>query len=61
MEIESGKGSSSTFFFTMKNPLLALAVSLLALVSLHATEVADLRCEFRKDPLAIDAPKPGLS
>ena len=45
----------------MKNPLLALAVSLLALVSLHDTEVADLRCEFRKDPLAIDAPKPGLS
>jgi hypothetical protein len=45
----------------MKNPLLALAVSLLALASLHAAEVADLRCEFRKDPLAIDAARPGLS
>jgi alpha-L-rhamnosidase len=45
----------------MKKQLLALATSLLALASLHATEVADLRCEFRKDPLAIDAPRPGLS
>ena len=58
---ESGKGSSSIVLFTMKNSLLALAVSLLALAPLHAAEVADLRCEFRKDPLAIDAPRPGLS
>ena len=39
-----------------------LAALLLApLASLHATEVASLRCEYRDNPLGIDVPKPRLS
>ena len=41
---------------------LALAALLLApLASLHAAEVASLRCEYLKDPLGIDVAKPRLS
>ena len=39
-----------------------LAALLLApLAALHAAEVANLRCEYLKDPLGIDVPKPRLS
>ncbi len=42
--------------------VLTLADSvLLPLSAIHATEVESLRCEFRTNPLAIDAAKPGLS
>ncbi|MFM8983246.1 MAG: alpha-L-rhamnosidase N-terminal domain-containing protein, partial [Spartobacteria bacterium] len=43
----------------MKKTVLLLALALTA--SLHAAEVEKLRCEFRTDPLAIDAARPGLS
>jgi len=39
---------------------LGIAV-LLPLFAIHASEVESLRCEFRTNPLAIDAAKPGLS
>jgi len=46
----------------VKKTLLALAASLLApLASIYAVEVQGLRCEFRTNPLTIDAAKPGLS
>jgi len=47
----------------MKKTLLTtLAASfLLPLASIHAVEVQSLRCEFRTNPLAVDAAKPGLS
>ena len=32
-----------------------------SLAAIHAAEVANLRCEYRVNPLAIDAVKPGLS
>jgi alpha-L-rhamnosidase len=49
-------------FYEVKKTLLTLAAALLMpLAATLAVEVADLRCEFRKDPLAIDAAKPGLS
>ena len=42
--------------------VLTLAASvLLSLSAIHASEVESLRCEFRTNPLAIDAAKPGLS
>jgi alpha-L-rhamnosidase len=42
--------------------VLTLAASvLLPLSAIHASEVESLRCEFRTNPLAIDAAKPGLS
>ena len=42
--------------------LLTLAASLLLpLAATHAVEVANLRCEYLKDPLGIDAIKPRLS
>jgi len=41
---------------------IILAALLLAPVAfLHAAEVANLRCEYLKDPLGIDVPKPRLS
>ena len=41
---------------------IILAALLLAPVAfLHAAEVANLRCEYLKDPLGIDVPKPQLS
>ena len=40
--------------------ILGIAV-LLPLSAIHASEVESLRCEFRTNPLAIDAAKPGLS
>jgi len=41
---------------------LTLAALLLApLAALHAAEVANLRCEYRENPLGIDAVKPRLS
>jgi hypothetical protein len=41
---------------------LAFAVLLLApLVSLHATEVTNMRCEYLKDPLGVDVARPRLS
>jgi alpha-L-rhamnosidase len=46
----------------MKKTLSALAVSLLmAFVTIQAAQVENLRCEFRVNPLSIDATKPGLS
>jgi hypothetical protein len=36
------------------------AMLLMPLVSLHAAEVANLRCEYLKDPLGIDVAKPRL-
>jgi alpha-L-rhamnosidase len=42
--------------------LLTLAASLLLpLAATHAVEVANLRCEYLKDPLGIDVAKPRLS
>ena len=46
----------------MKKTLSALAVSLLMpFVTIQAAQVENLRCEFRVNPLSIDATKPGLS
>ncbi len=46
----------------MKHRLALFAALLLApLAALHAAEVRDLRCEYRTNPLGIDAEKPGLS
>jgi alpha-L-rhamnosidase len=46
----------------MKKTLLALAVSLLMpFATIQGAQVENLRCEFRVNPLAIDATKPGLS
>ena len=45
-----------------KLTFLTLAALLLApLAALHAAEVANLRCEYLKDPLGIDVAKPRLS
>jgi alpha-L-rhamnosidase len=42
--------------------ILTLTAMLLApLVSLHASEVANLRCEYRENPVGIDATRPRLS
>ena len=40
---------------------LVLALPLLLAASLHATDVANLRCEYLTDPLGIDVLKPRLS
>jgi alpha-L-rhamnosidase len=46
----------------IKTSFLTLAASLLMpLVSLHAADVANLRCEYRENPLGIDSGKPRLS
>ena len=46
----------------MKKTLLILVASLLVpSVAIQAAKVENLRCEFRVNPLAIDAGKPGLS
>jgi alpha-L-rhamnosidase len=37
------------------------ALLLAPLAALHAAEVANLRCEYRNNPLGIDVPKPRLS
>ena len=45
-----------------KTLLLTLAASLLLPLSvIHAVEIQNLRCEYLKDPLGIDAAKPRLS
>ena len=43
-----------------KNVIIA-AFLVLPLIAIHASGVGELRCEFRVNPLAIDAAKPGLS
>jgi alpha-L-rhamnosidase len=46
----------------MKKILTIVAASLLMpITAIYSVEVQSLRCEFRNDPLAIDAAKPGLS
>ena len=39
----------------------AIALPVLLAASLHAAEVANLRCEYRENPLGIDVVKPRLS
>ena len=39
----------------------AIALPLLLAASLHAVEVANLRCEYRENPLGIDVPRPRLN
>jgi alpha-L-rhamnosidase len=41
--------------------LTLAAVLLMPLAATHAVEVANLRCEYLKDPLGIDVAKPRLS
>jgi alpha-L-rhamnosidase len=41
--------------------LTLIALLLAPLAVLHATDVANLRCEYRENPLGIDLPKPRLS
>ncbi len=40
---------------------LVIALPLLLAASLHAAGVANLRCEYRENPLGIDVTKPRLS
>ena len=37
---------------------LVIALPLLLAASLHAAEVANLRCEYRENPLGIDVARP---
>ena len=45
----------------MKTLLTLAAAVLLPLLTAHAVEVENLRCEYLKDPLGVDAAKPRLS
>ena len=44
-----------------RTPALLAAMLLAPLAALHAADVANLRCEYLKDPLGIDVAKPRLS